>query len=144
MEDFELIQKIGERLVDEHLNMKEENFRLREIVNNEHIVPFVIDKKGLFILPNKYALKAMGIQARKLRTKNAYEFFQKNPKAVENIRRALKGESLVDVLKLDGKYWKVSYQPTYDEHNQLIGITGISMDITDVIENVAKIKRENP
>ncbi|GAB4125544.1 MAG: hypothetical protein OHK0045_09800 [Raineya sp.] len=144
MEDFELLEKIGERLIDEHLSVKEENFRLREIVNNEHVVPFVIDKKGFFLLPSKYALKAMGIQARKLKTRNAYEFFEKNPRAIENIRRALRGESLVDVLKLDGKYWKVAYQPTYDEHNQIIGITGISIDVTDILLNAAKILKENP
>lgn len=141
MEDFELLEKIGERLVDEHLSIKEENFRLKQIINNEHIVPFVIDKKGFFILPSKYALKAMGLQAKKLKTRNAFEFFEKNPKAIENIRRALRGESLVDVLKLDGKYWKVAYQPTYDEHNQIIGITGLSIDVTDVIENAEKIKK---
>ncbi|MDX1903313.1 MAG: PAS domain S-box protein [Thermonemataceae bacterium] len=142
MEDFELLEKIGERLVDEHLNVKEENFRLKEILDNEHVVPFVIDKKGFFILPNKYAMKAMGIQAKKLKTKNAYEFFERNPKAVENIRRALKGESIVDVLKLDGKYWKVSYKPTYDEARQIIGITGLSIDVTDVLENAKKILSE--
>jgi PAS domain S-box-containing protein len=144
MEDFELLEKIGERLVDEHLSIKEENFRLREIVNNEHVVPFVIDKKGFFILPNKYALKAMGLQARKLKTRNAYEFFEKNPRAIENIRKALRGESFTDILKLDGKYWKVAYQPTYDEHNQIIGITGLSIDVTDVLLNAAKIIAENP
>ncbi|MGD1839305.1 MAG: PAS domain S-box protein [Thermonemataceae bacterium] len=135
MEDYELLNQIGERLVDEHLSIKEENFRLRQIINNDFVISFIIDKNGFFILPNRKSLKVMGIQAKKLKTKNALTFFEKNPRAVANIRRALKGESLSDVLKLDRRYWKVNYQPIYDEEGKLIGISGLSIDVTDIICN---------
>jgi PAS domain S-box-containing protein len=141
MEDFELFEKIGERLVDEHLSIKEENFRLREIINNDRVISFIIDKNGFFLLPNKKSLQVLGVYTKRLKTRNAYDFFGSNPKAIENIRRALKGESFSDVVKLDRKFWKVSYQPTYNDAKQLIGITGISVDITDIVENAEAIKK---
>ena len=142
MEDFELLERIGERLVDEHLDLKEENFRLRQIVDNDFVVSFVIDKRGFFMLPNKKSLKVLGVQAKKLKTKNAFEFFGKSPQAVENIRRALRGEALTDVLWLDNKYWKVTYQPTLDELSQVIGVTGISVDVTDIVNNPEKFRKK--
>jgi len=142
MEDFELLNKIGERLVDEHLNIKEENFRLQQIISNDYVISFVIDKYGFFILPNKKSLKIMGIHTKKLRTRNAFEFFKGNQRAIDNVRRALRGESFADVLKLDKKYWRVAYQPTLNEQGEIIGITGVSVDITDILKNASKILKE--
>jgi PAS domain S-box-containing protein len=52
----------------------------------------------------------------------------------ENFKRSLAGEVVVDVLEVGGRWWTASSTPVRDDRGEIVGVTGVAVDITERTE----------
>jgi PAS domain-containing protein len=62
--------------------------------------------------------------------RSIFETCQDLPEIVENVRRALAGQTLNALLKVDGSTFETWYSPVR-ENGELSGVLGVAVDVTE-------------
>lgn len=106
--------------------------RFVEILNHSPLVVWALDKDGVYTVSEGKPLERMGLRRGELVGKNHFEIFKDNEEAHAPIRRALAGETLSAETNFDGNIFTTQYSPLKDAEGNIIGVTGVSTDITDL------------
>ena len=114
------------------LALKEKEQYLRTVVSNAPIILFATDEQGIFTVSEGKGLEALGEKPGELVGTNVFEKFGDHPKIIDNIRRALRGESFTSEVEIyPGIVFDTMYSPVVDENNRIHGIIGTAVDITE-------------
>jgi len=62
--------------------------------------------------------------------KSAFELFADAPQVLENLRRALAGETLATEGENDHVWWETRYMPLREPGGEIAGVVGVTMDAT--------------
>jgi PAS domain S-box-containing protein len=105
--------------------------RLRALLNNTPIVLFAWDREGRFLTSDGKGLEPLGRAPGKVVGRHITEVYPEGGRVHENFKRALAGEVVVDVVDVGGRWWTATSTPFKNESGEIIGVTGVAMDITD-------------
>lgn len=105
--------------------------RLRTVIGNAPVVLFAVDRAGIFTLSEGKGLEALGLKPGEVVGRSAFDLYRDAPQVCENLRRALAGEAVTDVVRVNGLFFETSYRPTRDAEGALTGVVGVATDITE-------------
>ncbi len=122
------------------LRIKENQFRT--IVNHTPIVLWSVDAEGRFTVSEGKALALLGLKPGEVVGRSVFEVYRNNPPLLENIRRGLAGEAFSSIVQAGDLYFETHYEPIRDSYGRVIGVSGISNDITESRKARERIERQ--
>lgn len=116
-----------------------------KILNSSPLGLWVLDKDGFFTVCEGAGVSNLRWKKEDFIGKNYFELNAGRPYLLSNIRRAYAGETVTDQIEFDGRYFNSNYSPIYDAGGEVIGVTGISLDITDLkrAQNAVMMEQKN-
>jgi PAS domain S-box-containing protein len=111
--------------------LRQSQERLRTVIAAAPIILFAIDNQGRFILSEGKGLERLSLSPGEVVGQSVFEMYHDIPAIVENISRGLAGETGNYVVTVSGVTYESQYSPLFDEQGNQIGITAISVDITE-------------
>ena len=131
--------------------IKEEQHMLRLIIDNIPLQIYFKDKESCYKLVNQQQVEWLGKETEsQLIGHCSKEFFSPDSWAShreKEINIMLSGESIIDAIQKeewpnrDDTYVKTVKHPWYDSTNKLLGIYGISCDVTNLIEAKKELEK---
>ena len=116
-----------ERLEDAARLLKE---RLTTVVSNSPIVLFATDAHGVFTLSEGKGLAALGLKPGEAVGRSVFEMYRDQPSICANIRRALEGHAVADLVEAGGIAWETHYSPIR-QSGKVEGVIGVGVDVTE-------------
>jgi len=110
------------------LRSSEERYRL--ITSHSPVVLFGIDSDGIFTLSEGLGLGSMGARAGEIVGHSMYEVYRNYPEVLEHANRAIAGEESHARIKIVDHIFETWFTPVRDEDEVVIGVSGVSVDIT--------------
>ncbi|MFA5138015.1 MAG: PAS domain S-box protein [Elusimicrobiota bacterium] len=124
-----IIQDItAQRRIEESL--RGVRHRLRSVVGNVPVVLFAVDQTGMFTLSEGRGLEGLGLKPGEVIGRSIFEFYADNDRVLRNIRRALNGETVTDIVREGGLYFETHYVPQSGPAGRADGVMGVAIDIT--------------
>lgn len=112
--------------------LKEKQQHLQNVISNAPVVLFAVDMDGTIKVSQGKALADMGRESGEHVGTNLFKVYSDYPQICENVRRALRGESFTtEVEAFGGRILEASYSPAVDEENNIVGMFGTAVDITE-------------
>ena len=109
------------RATSEHLNT---------VITNSPVIMSALDKDGVFTLYEGKGLEALGQQPGEMVGRSVSDVYENLPRVLENIRRALDGETTTLSLAIEDLAFDCRYEPFRDDKGRVIGVVGVAYDIT--------------
>jgi signal transduction histidine kinase/CheY-like chemotaxis protein len=100
-----------------------------------------VDADGIFLLSEGRGLEALGLKPGEVVGQSVFDFYKDYPELIAMIRRSLAGEDFVGDTPVGGRHWHNRYIPHRNEEGDVIGLFGLSMDITEHTEAEEERKR---
>ena len=116
--------------------------RLGTVVSNVPVVLFALDAKGTFTLSEGRGLKALELEPGDVVGKSAFDLYAGNPDVLDPMRRALDGEEVTAVQRIEGRSFETAYQPLVDD-GTVTGAIGVAIDITERRRQADRLRRQN-
>lgn len=110
--------------------MSHNDNRALQLVNHSNVIIWSIDVDGNFLNCEGKALTNFGIKSEEIIGKNIFELFKDHPKAIQSVKSALTGEEIEEDHRLGQRCYMNQLAPLQDEKGNLVGVAGISTDIT--------------
>jgi len=129
-------------LKDRERELETKHKRLRTVVEHVPVVLFAFDSDGVFTLSEGRSLAAIGLEPGEVVGESVFDVYADNPEVLENARRALSGEEVVDTVDLGERTFKSWYQPV-EAGEDVQRVIGVSMDVTDRTEHERTLERQN-
>jgi diguanylate cyclase (GGDEF)-like protein/PAS domain S-box-containing protein len=114
---------------EEALRQSEE--RLRLVTSAAPVILFATDHQAMLTFIRGKALQLFHLNDDELVGQSVFDALADLPKSIEDIRRALAGESTSHVITLPDVALETKLTPLLDEEQRVIGVIGISIDITE-------------
>ncbi|MDQ6651917.1 MAG: PAS domain S-box protein, partial [Acidobacteriota bacterium] len=111
--------------------LRQTETRLRTVVSSASLILFALDQNGVFTLLEGEGLKVLGWKPGELVGRSVFEIYGDNPEVLENVRRALAGETFSKAVDVGDVSFEARYSPLTDEANSVIGVIGVATDITE-------------
>jgi PAS domain S-box-containing protein len=109
------------------------NERFLEVLQHAPLVVWATDQYGNYTLSQGRALNYVNLQQSELVGKNHFEVYKDNPAAVATVRKALSGETFTEVVSVGERTYTSNYVPSKNSRGEVIGISVVSSDISEVI-----------
>lgn len=114
--------------------LKKNEKLFRTIVEDSELLIYIIDREGKFLLSEGKPLKKLGLKPGEAVGMSVYELYKDNSSIITIVKRALKGETLQELIQIkEGFYFNVNYTPYHNEKGELIGTIGMADDISERI-----------
>jgi PAS domain S-box-containing protein len=110
---------------------KESELRLRTVISSVPVVLFAIDFAGVISLFEGKGMGALGLEPGEVVGRSISEVFGGVPGILEDVDRALAGETLSAVREVNSRTFEMWYSPVPANTGEVTGVTGVSIDITD-------------
>ena len=124
-------EELEQTVADRTAELRESEERLRTVVTSAPVILFAIDRNGVFTLSEGQGLEAMGLDPGEVVGHAAFQKYSEVPQIVEDLRRALAGERFTSIADVAGLTFESHYSPFRDESGQVVGLIGVSTDITE-------------
>src|SRR6185295_6392398 len=111
--------------------LKATEARLRTVVGSASLILFATDTQGVFTLCEGEGLKSLSLAPGELVGKSVFDVYAGYPQVGNNIKRALSGETFTDAVEVFNLIFEVRYSPLTDESNNILGVIGVALDITE-------------
>jgi PAS domain S-box-containing protein len=110
---------------------EESELRLRTVISNVPVVLFAINFAGVISLSEGRGMGALGLEPGEVVGRSISEVFGGVPGILEDVDRALAGETLSSVREVNSRTFEMWYSPVRANTGEVTGVTGVSIDITD-------------
>jgi PAS domain S-box-containing protein len=110
---------------------EESELRLRTVISHVPVVLFAINFAGVISLSEGRGMGALGLEPGEVVGRSISEVFGGVPGILEDVDRALAGETLSSVRELNSRTFEMWYSPVRANTGEVTGVTGVSIDITD-------------
>lgn len=133
--------ELEQRIADRTKELQESEERLRTVITSSPIVLFSLDEEGVFTLSEGKGLGLLGLQPGDVVGMSVFDIYKDTPQIIENVQRALDGESFTATVDVSDLTFETTYSPLKNNDGMVTGVTGVSTDITER-ERVEEKKRE--
>lgn len=113
------------------IKTEEASRRILSIIEHAPVIIWSVDSQGTFTMSQGLGLSNINLRPGELVGKNYFDVYKNNSELTDILKKALKGESVQAESLINDRYFKTNYSPIYDPANNIIGVSGISTDITD-------------
>ena len=103
---------------------------LMAVVRNSPIVLFAVAPDGRFTLSEGRGLDALGLAPGEVVGKSIHELYKGYPAILDAYERALKGETVTDVVTVQGLVFETRFAPQLDWGGKVTGVLGVATDVT--------------
>ena len=121
--------------------LRRSNERLHSVVTNAPLILFALDNEGVFTLSEGRGLTTLGLEPGQVVGQSVYELYENYPNVLRDIQRALAGETLSAFANLGELVYETRYAPHRDEQENITGIFGVSMDVTENAKAADALRR---
>jgi len=104
---------------------------LRTVFSSAPIIVFTIDNDGLFTFTNGKGLEILGVKPGEALGHSIWERYAHAPQLLAHMRRALSGESFIDIVHVGPFGFQSSYAPQFNAQKEIIGAIGVATDQTE-------------
>ncbi len=130
-----------QKYIEQALVLSEE--KLKTVISEAEVILFSIDKNGIFTFSEGKGLESLNLMPGEMIGKSAYEYYKDQPEIVENVKDALTGEVVRNVVEIGGLFFDTTYSPQFNINNDVESIIGVTTNITDHIKMRRKLKASN-
>ncbi len=103
---------------------------LNTVVRNAPIVLWALDADGVLTFSDGKGLTAFGLEPGELVGRSVFELYADVPQLIEDLRRALSGESFVSEAEVGDLVYVTYHSPLLSDDGTLAGVIGVSVDVT--------------
>jgi PAS domain S-box-containing protein len=114
--------------------------RLRTVIANAPIILFALDRAGVFVLSEGRGLDALGLTPGQLVGQAVFEVYRDVPQMLSNVRRALAGEPLTEVVDVKDLVFETHFIPLLGARGEVAGVNGVAINITERRRAEAKLR----
>lgn len=115
----------------EQLALAHSQEQQRLILNAGPLVLWATDAQGVFTLSEGRGLTDIGLVPEAAVGQRVEVLYAGSPAVIDNVRRALAGESFTVAVDAAGRVFESSYAPTYGEDGAISGAMGVGYDVTE-------------
>ena len=130
---FGIDRDITERIKTQK-KLKEIENKLLSIVDVVFIVIWAIDKNGIFTLSEGRGLETLGFKSGEVVGRSIFDVYKGNESLKIIIDRCLNGEQFDADVIINDSTWNTRYVPIKDKDGDVIGASGISIDISEKVK----------
>ena len=105
--------------------------RLRTVVSNAPIALIATNAEGIITLSSGIILHQLGRSTEDLIGSSAFDVYAHIPGLVEELQRALTGESFTSSVEYQGYIFEVRYSPKVDANGTSQGVICVATDVTE-------------
>jgi diguanylate cyclase (GGDEF)-like protein len=105
--------------------------QLHTVVANAPLIAVAIDKAGVYRLSEGEALAELRLAPGELVGRSVFEVHADQPEIIENVRRALAGETFTSLATFGPRVFEGHYRPSVGADNSVVGMTAILIDVTE-------------
>ncbi len=132
-------RNISDRINTQEKISKNEKL-LATLTSDLPIVLYAIDKDGIFSLSEGKALESLGLLPGQIVGLSVFEVYKESPEIIESMNRALKGEIVDFITTVGDVTFESVVKPSFDENNNILGLIGVSFDISERIKVENELK----
>jgi signal transduction histidine kinase len=107
---------------------------LRTVAENTPVVLWAMDPQGICTYSTGKGLESLGVTEGASIGRDMLELYAGSPLVVQNIRRALAGESFRSEIEQSGVVFETWFQPRLADDGSLAEVLAVSVDVTEAIE----------
>jgi len=118
--------------LDNYLHYQIKHLEL--LLKQTDVIFWTTDKNLIVTSSFGAGLKKLGLNENQIVGLSLFEYFQtndKNFKPIDSHLRALKGEKPNYLIEWNGRTYRSYLQPLYDSNNEIVGVSGFALDVTD-------------
>ncbi len=104
--------------------------QLKLLLNTAPLVLWATDRSGVFTLSEGRALSDIGLVPGAAVGQRVEHLYAQAPQVIENVQRALQGETFTDGISTGGRSYEASYAPLRDAQGHQVGAMGVGYDVT--------------
>jgi PAS domain S-box-containing protein len=119
----------SQKRVQDDLRRREE--LLRTVVSGAPLAIYALDRDGRFTLSDGLALAQIGLRPGQVVGMSAFDLYAGVPGMVENMTRALAGETVNYQSSVGATWFDATYAPLRDADGRIEGVVGVAFDITE-------------
>jgi len=112
------------------LEAQEIERQLKTVLSHSPIFLWGLDAKGVITMVEGKAFELLGVNAKILLGRSMFEVFKDDPVQIDCARRALQGETFSAEVVFRERYYQNHYSSVCDLQGKMIGVVGLSIDIT--------------
>jgi rsbT co-antagonist protein RsbR len=113
---------------------------LRLMLDNVPLIVWTVDMNGVFDYAEGLGLSAIDARPGELVGQSFFERFREYPLVVDSVWRALQGDNSLHTTEFGGKVWENRYLVIRDDDGQMIGVAGMSMDMTERVRTEQELR----
>jgi len=115
-------------------SLRDTEQRLRAVVEHAPIVVFAVDRDGIFTLSEGRGLESLGLKPGQVVGMSAFEIYQDFPQIKDNLREALAGTPVNDVVTVGHLVFESIYIPRRDDSGTVVAVSGVAWDVTTRVQ----------
>jgi PAS domain S-box-containing protein len=116
---------------------------LGHLLENAPVILWAVDREGIFRLSAGRGLRRLGRRPGQVVGLSVFEYYSNVPEIAQNVRRALSGEEFTTLVRVGRAAFHACYIPLRDRQGEVIGVLGISTDVTEQVELADGLQRRN-
>jgi PAS domain S-box-containing protein len=105
--------------------------RLRTVMGGVPISLFMIDRGGVMTLASGAGLDSLGVDPTTAVGRSAFDVFARSPAMIDQLRRALGGKRVTDLIEIDGRTFATTLRPFGEFDGRPESVIGVATDLTD-------------
>ena len=137
-----LNEELEVRVEERTLELLQSEQRLRTVISYAPIILFALDREGRFTFSDGKGLQAVGLKPGEFLGASFYEVYQDFPELLTKIDLAFAGETVTNVLEVEGIFFESRYSPIHNQSDEVIGVIGLSIDISERKKVEAALKEQ--
>lgn len=107
---------------------------VEHVLDAAPVILFTTDVQGVITLSRGHALTALGLAQNELVGQSIFELYTDEPNIAEAVTQALRGDTVVVQLALNGITHRTRFAPLTDPDGNVHGIVGVSTDVSAQVE----------
>ncbi|MFD1585786.1 PAS domain S-box protein [Halorientalis brevis] len=134
------LQEITERKERER-ELEATTERLDSVVSNIPVILYALDDDGTFTLSSGKGLEKLDLEPGEVVGESVEDVYEGRDEILEDVARALDGETVNSVREIDGVVFESTYQPV-SEDGEVTEVIGVSFDVTERKEHERELERQ--
>lgn len=122
---------VCEDMTERRAALAESQMRYQRVIEKSPVTIFAFDRFGKITLSEGAALEKMGQKNGESVGESVFDVYCGNPRVLQQVRRALNGESFTAQLEINKAVFETHFSPLYDADGRFSGVSGVATDITE-------------
>lgn len=136
-----VIEDITERKERER-KLREQQRSIETVLAHIPGVLFTLDDEGVFTRSEGQTLRKIGLEPGEAVGRSVFDLYADHPKILDNFQQALEGETVDSVVEVAERVFEVTYQPVFDERDDVEQVVGFAYDVTEQKEREHTLERQ--